>query len=149
MEQRIEDEDDLVDSVDYNVGLENINVMKSISGGNLRGDFTYDTKLMAQFESQERKDYIYKVLKRRIVAQTSIHGEPTPEKISLAITRIKEAVSSSGEKIFNRNIRIKSTDIGFHLWSCKGGFNPRGEPAMAVYEMQYGNKLTTVFLELE
>ena len=39
--------------------------------------------------------------------------------------------------------------LGLQLWSCKACFNMKGEPAMAVYEMQYGYRLTTVQVELE
>ena len=38
--------------------------------------------------------------------------------------------------------------LGFQLWSCKGGFNSKAEPAMAVYELQYKYRRTTLFVEL-
>jgi len=61
----------------------------------------------------------------------------------------KEVVMKCLEVNSIDGIPDKSPKIGFQLWSCKGGFNMKGEPVMAVYEMQYGYRLTKMYVELE
>jgi hypothetical protein len=90
-----------------------------------------------------------------------VTGEATPEKISEALKQIRAAVAADGGKVLGKEVRLRnrsfdepSTDpaqplLGLQLWSCKACFNMKGEPAMAVYEMQYGYRKTTVQVELE
>jgi hypothetical protein len=39
--------------------------------------------------------------------------------------------------------------LGLQLWNSKACFNMKAEPVMAIYEMQYGYRLTRVHVELE
>ena len=39
--------------------------------------------------------------------------------------------------------------IGLLISNCKACFNAKGELAMAIYEIQFGNKLTRVQVELD
>jgi hypothetical protein len=135
--------------------------MKSISQGNLRGDVTYNTSLMMEFEQSENISFTYKKISKRIFAQTDIKGEPTPDKISVALKLLRETINSEGKRIIGKNICIKTLEfiddskvdvgsgVGFQLWGCKAGFNANAEPAIAVYEMQYNERITKVQLELD
>jgi hypothetical protein len=158
-------EDDEGYEPDYQVGLENVNVMKSASGGTQRGlKVEFDTDLMRTFEAAEKKQYSYLVLPKRTIAAIDIKGDPSPEIISKAVNDIKAAIrSNSMDAIVGRKVKAKLVDvdekngeksdvapkIAFLLKSLKVGFNKRAEPSIAVYEMQYKFKTTTIFLELE
>ena len=151
--------------VDYQVGLENANVMVSISGGKERGtDVEFDETLMKIFEGAERREYSYKRVPKRRIACVDIKGDPTPESISKVVSEIKTALTSSKiAQVLGRNVKPKIIDvdeslgetsdsspkIGFLLKSCKSGFNRNAEPAIAVYEMQYGFRTTSVYLEVD
>lgn len=163
-------EDDFVEEVDYQIGLENLDVMKSVTAGALRGDVTLNKALMQEFADSERKEYRYTILPSRTIAQVDIFGEAKPEAIEAAIRSIQTAVSSSnGDLICKQPMKIKPlstldsehsnrndevsvpgcNQLGLQLCYVKACFNPRAEPAMAIYEMQYSSRLTRVFLELE
>jgi hypothetical protein len=172
-----ESDDDVEYVKDYQsqLGDENINIMASVKAGALRGEKTqFDTALMREFEEKERRSYRYKIQPARVVAQTDVVGEATPEKIAAALRAIKTAVTTEGRKALGREVRMRSKDLnsttaaaataaataaaggddgqallGLQLWGCKACFNMKGEPAMAVYEMQYGYRRTTVMVELE
>ena len=124
---------------------------------------------MAEFESMESHEYQYKIQPRRIVAQVDVKGEATPEKIAEALKMIRAAVESDGKKLFNKSsevkLRGKNLDaglmggkgeggenqqplLGLQLWGSKACFNMQGEPAMAIYEMQYSYRRTAVQVEL-
>ena len=155
-----EEQDDLVDQTDYVVGLENVNIMKSATGGVLRGNVPLNESVVRDFEAKERKEYLYRILPRRLVAEVGIYGEASPEKISAALAEIKETVVRDAERVIGRRVKMRQRDLGskpqlggspllgLQLWGCKACFNPRGEPAMGVYELQYGSRLTKVFVEL-
>jgi hypothetical protein len=157
-------EEDLGVQVDYQVGLENANVMLSISGGKERGQSVeFDEKLMRTFESSENIEYIFKHVPRRKIALVDIKGDPSPESVSKAISDIKDSLSSGRGQISGNILKPKVIEvdsgigeksdsapkIGFLLKNCKAGFNSKAEPSIAVYELQYGFKTTSVFLELE
>lgn len=159
-DEQDDEEDDLVDQTDYVVGLENVNIMKSVTGGVLRGDIPLDEDIVRDFEAKERKEYLYRLLPKRLIAEVSITGEALPEKISAALTEIKETVIRDAERIIGRKVKMRQRDLhskptlggspllGLQLWGCKACFNAKGEPAMGVYELQYGSRLTKVFVEL-
>lgn len=157
-------EEDLGVQVDYQVGLENANVMLSISGGKERGqNVEFDEKLMKTFESSERIEYMFKHVPKRKISLVDIKGDPSPESISKAVSDIKDSLSSGRGQISRNILKPKILDvdcsrgeksdsapkIGFLLKSCKAGFNSEAQPSIAVYELQYGYKTTSVFLELE
>ena len=173
-----ESDDDVEYVKDYQsqLGDENINIMASVKAGALRGEKTqFDAALMREFEEKERRSYRYKIQPARVVAQTDVVGEATPEKIAAALRAIKTAVTTEGRRALGREVRMRSRDLnsttaataatatatgaavgddgqpllGLQLWGCKACFNMQGEPAMAVYEMQYGYRRTTVMVELE
>ena len=156
----VEEEDDLVDQTDYVVGLENVNIMKSATGGILRANVPLNATVIRDFEAKERKEYLYRILPRRLVAEVGITGEATPEKISAALSELKETVVRDAERVIGRRVMMRQRDLGskpqlggspqlgLQLWGCKACFNARGEPAMGVYELQYGSRLTKVFVEL-
>lgn len=152
--------------LDYQTQLsnDNINVMKCVTGGALRGqNIEFDGEMMRDFESKERKEYMYKIQPRRIIAQVDIQGEADPERISEALKLIRAAVASDGKKIFKKDVRLRSKDydsegsqdgaaaplLGLQLWHAKACFNMDAKPVMAIYEMQYGYRLTKVHVELE
>jgi hypothetical protein len=159
-EEEVEGEDDLVEKTDYQVGQENVNVMKSATGGTQRGNIAFDPEKMRDFESKETKEFLYRVLPRRLIAQVDIKGEATPEKISAALQIIKDTVVKDGSRVLGRAVKMKLRDdesmpglegapaLGLQMWACKACFNERAEPAMAAYELQYDKRLTKVFVEL-
>ena len=167
----LESEDDVEYIKDYQsqVNDDNLNVMNSVKKGALRGqNVQFDEQKMAEFESMERQEYRYKVQPSRIVAQVDVKGEATPEKIAEALKMIRNAVESDGKKLFNKKnvtLRGKNLDVGstgegitndknqqpllgLQLWGSKACFNMIGEPAMAIYEMQYSYRRTAVQVEL-
>lgn len=163
-----EQEDDFVEEVDYQIGLENLDVMKSVTAGALRGDVILDKKLMQEFADSERKEYRYTILPKRIIAQFDIYGEAKSEAIEAAIQSIQKAVTTHGKTICRQSVRVKSlssldndrsrkdelpasgcNQLGLQLCYVKACFNPQAHPAMAIYEMQYRSRHTRVFLELE
>ena len=97
-----------------------------------------------------------------MVALTEFKGEADPTKISEALQAIKAAIKT--ERPRGKTLQIKKADawgslkdyvndnceaIGFRLSSVKACFNKEGEPSIAVYEMQYNNQKTQVFLEVD
>jgi hypothetical protein len=171
IENVIEESDDTVDEVDFETTIQDKGLMKSVTAGTLRGNITYDEVKITEYEKFLTKDYEYKFLSKRILAQTDIYGEIDLKKINDAISLIKKAVATQGKILFGNNIRIINRDtdleskiiskminspsidecnpkVGLQLWDCKGCFNPNGEPAMAVYEIQFDSKLTKIFVEL-
>lgn len=155
-EDEPEVESDLIDEVDYQIGLQDIYIPKDTitRGGNIR----FDESMINDFEKKESKEYLYKFVPKRIIASIDIYGEVTQEKISKSLDNIVDVVKNQGKEIFNRDIGIKGRDlnnkndktpmIGLHHWHCKTCFNPIAQPAMAIYEIQYSRRRTTVFVEL-
>ena len=153
--------------LDYQTQLsnDNINVMKCVTAGALRGqNIEFDGAMMRDFESKEKKEYLYKIVPKRVIAQVDILGEADPDRITEALQLIRAAVKSDGNRIFNRAVRMRSRDydgvesstadntaplLGLQLWHSKACFNMNAEPVMAIYEMQYGYRLTRVHVELE
>lgn len=149
--------------LDYQTQLsnDNINVMKCVTAGALRGQqIEFDGDMMRDFEAKEKKEYLYKIQPKRIIAQVDIQGEADPERINDALKLIRAAVESDGKKIFKREVAMRSRDLdgtsgdgapllGLQLWHSKACFNMAAEPVMAIYEMQYGYRLTRVHVELE
>ena len=147
--------------MDYQVGLENIEVMESIKGASRGQNVDFDRELMKKFEDAESIAYRYRVIPKRTLATLKIQGDPTSEKISENLRELREVVSKESSKFFGRAVSMKSLDVksfegtndgspkfGVQMWNCKGGFNSKAEPAMAVYEMQYGYRSTKLYVEL-
>jgi len=168
----VEEEDDLDVPADLSVSnLDNINVMRSITGGKQRGNFELDEQVMDEFARREVLEYQYRILPKRIAAQVDIKGEADSEKISEALKLIKAAVGASSplssqsyqslpspaaaalgaRRVSYRDNKGEATDsplLKLQLWGTKACFNPIGEPAMAIYEIQYQMRLTKVTVEL-
>lgn len=160
-------QDDLAqnDSADYMVrNAENLSVMKSITGGRQRADFAVDVDTVRSFEEHLRCEYRYMLQPRRRVAAVTIKGEVTSAKTAEAVTSVTKAVRrGDADGVFGRSgLKVKVAQgwgaaaahqgaeaIGFQLMHTKGCFNAKGEPAIAVYEMQYKAQETRVFVELE
>lgn len=73
-------------------------------------------------------------------------------KISKALKDIEESglfKSSSSNGLRYRPKRVKDVSFGLQLWGTKACFNTKAEPAMAIYEIQYDKRVTTVFIEIE
>ena len=151
---------------DYQVGLENFNAMKSIAPGTLRGrDTEYDENLMREFESTQKIRYRYNFIPKRLIAKIDVKGEPSKQKLSSAIEKIKTAIGSvksdtsylkfkniqpSDLKILDQMIKCDTTPkIGFQIWNCKVGFNSKAQPSIAIYEQQYGFRKSSVYIELD
>ena len=151
-------EDDLQDEIDYQTGIDNVSLMKGLTQGALRGAVELDEQLVREFESKESKQFRYAFRPRRYTASVDVVGEPTAEKISNALKKIKEVVPLQGLRLDESGAMVRpklavagdydSVVLGLEHHHCKATFNPRGEPAMVVYEIQYGWRLSKVFVEL-
>lgn len=165
-----EGEDDETYESDAQVGisdeklsnLENVSIMKSVTGGVQRGDYDEDQELMREFVAFERLSRRYKALPRRLMAQVKVTGEVTPEKVREAVEMIKSAISSpslqgtlppvpAGKKyaLQLRSDGSANPLVGFQMFGSKACFNLRGQPAMAIYEIQYDKRVTNVQVELQ
>eukprot|EP00597_Dinobryon_sp_UTEXLB2267_P005256 CAMPEP_0170079326 /NCGR_PEP_ID=MMETSP0019_2-20121128/15736_1 /TAXON_ID=98059 /ORGANISM="Dinobryon sp., Strain UTEXLB2267" /LENGTH=527 /DNA_ID=CAMNT_0010292729 /DNA_START=160 /DNA_END=1743 /DNA_ORIENTATION=- len=147
----IAEEVDEVDEVDYQVGYENLSIMRGVTGGALRGRVNVDKDSLREFEAKERKAYRYTLQPKRKIAAVDLQGDVDAERIAKALSTIR----SSGYLQKGGGYRVKQegneeeTVFGLQLWGTKACFNLKGQPAMAIYEMQYDYRVTTVFLELE
>lgn len=142
--------------------LENISIMKSVTGGVQRGDYDANDELVREFAASESLSRKYKALPRRLMAQVKVTGEVTPEKVKEAVDMIKTAVSTpsmqdmlpaapAGKK-YSLQLRSDGSAnplVGFQMFGSKACFNPRGQPAMAIYEIQYDKRVTNVQIELK
>lgn len=160
------DEEEM-DEVDYQVGYENLSVLRSATGGVLRGRRTTGPeaeRALRDFEQKERKSFRFNMLPRRTVLAVDLQGDVDADKIGQALRTIqasalyrkmKEAGTSSSSTASSPTSSSSPSSIpsppefGLLLWGTKAGFDRNGLPAMAVYEMQYSYRTTTVFLELE
>lgn len=172
----VDDEDP--DTVDVKVNnLDNVNIMKSVTMGAQRGaSLRFDEALVEEFVQSERTEYRYRVTPRRLFAQVDVKGEVTPAKISSALAEIRSVVRLQGQEILasriltrngapatNLALKRRSMDtgraenkddnftpqIGLLVSNCKACFNSQGELAMAIYEIQFGGKLTRLQVELD
>jgi len=164
------DKDDMSvnDDVDYMVRMENMSVMKSATGGKLRGNFETNNEVVRAFRENQRQEYRYIIQPKRRIASTRIKGEVTSAKISEALKMVKGAIKDGGaDRAFGEKCTIKkvqcwgqlaeaegvtgngSDAINLQLWHTKGCFNAKAELAMSVYEMQYGGQETSIFIELD
>jgi hypothetical protein len=170
--------DDTEPVTDYKMEMQSTNVMKSVTGGVLRGqNAVINEAALAEFLSKEKKEYMYKIQPRRVVAQVDVRGEAKPEKIAAALKEIRSAVEAEGKRILGRDCRLRSRNfdepvvmnassgggkdgdrksgspddvlLGLQLWNIKACFNQKAEPAMAIYEIQYSSRLTRVHVEVE
>jgi hypothetical protein len=159
-----------MDHVEYLVGYENLSVMKQSSGGAVRGGGCKLTReMMEEYEAHQEVCFRYRRLPRRLVAQVSVRGEVDAGSISEAVKEIKAAVEDGVVRVQGRRVRLRrgtaearthtmpmradgtvlKPQFGLQQWHIKACFDKKGEPAMAVYEMQYGLPSTTLFLDVE
>ena len=170
-----EEQDDEAYTSDVQVGisdeklsnLENISLMKSVTGGNARGQYDVNQEIVEEFVASEHLAYRYRSLPRRVMAQVAVKGEVTSEKVKRAVEEIKKAVQVGGGSIdipgleregsssgTRYSLRTKgggdsaSPLVGFQMYSTKACFNMQGEPAMAIYEIQFDKRETNVQVEL-
>lgn len=163
------------DDIDYQVGFENMNLMKSVTGGISRGNFTLNITKAIEFESKQEIDFHYRITSKRIIAAINLYGEIDNKKIANGLNNIKTIINKQNIKILNKTIKIKSNNInenlfnnnsdindkninqfldnltplfGLQLYSVKTCFNKNAEPSMAIYEMQYSSRMTKLFVEL-
>lgn len=168
--EEFEGEDDEAYESDAQVGisdnklsnLENISIMKSVTGGIQRGQYGLNENLVKEFTRSETLTRRYKALPRRMMAQVTVNGEVTPEKVKEAVEMIKNAVSSpsalsmlpalpNGKKyaLKQRSDGSNNPLVGFQMFGIKACFNMAGRPAMAIYEIQYDQRITKVQVELQ
>ena len=162
-----EEEDDLAYTSDAQVGIsdeklsnmENISIMKSVTGGKQRANYSTNKEAVEEFLLTEKIDYAYKIIPRRTMAQVRVKGEVTPEKVKVAVEEIKAAMKGKGSAIVKGHtlcMRKKGGNsgsggplVGFQMYNTKACFNKQGQPAMAIYEIQFDRRETNVQVELE
>ncbi|KAJ1425783.1 hypothetical protein B484DRAFT_431992 [Ochromonadaceae sp. CCMP2298] len=163
LEEGQEAPENLLEEVDYQVGFENINLMKSVTGGTLRGNFTLDETRAADYEAKQQVGFRYRVLPRRVVAAVDLKGEVDGPVIANALGEIRAALAQ--QTVLAAGGRWKLSEgvtgamgagdgeteplFGLQVWSTKACFNNQGEPSMAIYEMQYTSARTTLYVNME
>ena len=137
--------DDITES-DYQVGYENLNLMKGVSQGMSRGIEKLDREYFGKYILAQKKFYRVRLLPKRKIASVAVKGEVKKETISQSLVMIKKALSNS------RWVQVDNKDekecFNLHLENTKVCFSPRGEPSMSIYEMQYKDRITNIFVEL-
>jgi hypothetical protein len=96
-----------------------------------------------------------------------VQGEVDAQSISQAIKTIQSTLQNGVVRVAGRRAGLRGDapvastlpllpdgtvmkpQFALQQWYIKSCFNNKGEPAMAVYEMQYGLSSTTLFLEVE
>lgn len=137
------------DEVEYQVGYDNLNLMRSVSGGTVRGNLTVNEDMMADFERRQSISYRYTLRPKRLIAETSLKGEVDGAKIQTALSQIKAVIGKSGRFRVKPPVPGVSNSFGLQSWATKVCFNSLAQPAMAIYEMQYDGRITKIFLEVE
>jgi hypothetical protein len=163
------DDKDANTEADYIAKIDNFSVMKGSTMGFQRGDFDYDIETMKAFEENEYREYRYRIQSARRIISTDIKGDVSPQKIDEALKLIRASIATGeAQAVFKseKPLRVKeetpwgrlkedaiegdkSEALGFQLWNTKSCFNSQAEPSIAVYEMQYNNEVTKIFLEVE
>lgn len=113
---------------------------------------------MKEFESFESKKYKYSVRPKRLVAAVDVRGEVTAEVLTKSVAAIRKQIESNRDNFMpGKSIRLApsrddseddSGEIGVQLFYTKACFNPRAEPSMAIYEMQYKFRKTRIYLDI-
>ena len=160
------------------MSLDRINLMKSVTGGVLRGEgLRFDQQMVDEYRQAEKVACQYRVQPRRLVARVPVRGEVTSEKISAALNEIRAAVnggsftaavgsststssSSSSQQQQQRRLKMKrrsmdsysdsaySPQVGLSVGNCKACFNAQAKLAMGIYEIQFDKREAEVFVEL-
>jgi hypothetical protein len=175
--ERAEDQDDQTYTSDVQVGLgdeklsqlENVSIMRSVTGGVERGVYDANEELSREFVTSERIERRYVTLPRRLMAQVKVKGEVTADKVKEAVQQIQLAMSSQGGGGDGDALRAMlpvcppgrqyalrtradgggAPLVGFQMYGAKACFNLQGQPAMAIYEIQYNARVTNVMVELK
>jgi hypothetical protein len=150
------------DELEYQVGFDNLSLLKSVSAGITRGNLTVDDQVMEEYERLQTKSYRYRMLPKRLVAEVALKGEVDGSRIKTALELIKTVLAGkSGEvrgqqhrqtrvgRFSSEAAQTSSSMFGLQLWNTKVCFNKEAQPAMAIYEMQYDRRITKVFVEIE
>lgn len=148
------------DEVEYQVGFDNLSLLKSVSAGQERGNLTISDELLNEFESKQKKSYRYRVLPKRLIAEVELKGEVESAQIAEALGKIRTVLKNSlvrGQRHRVAAGRFSSSDagsstkgiFGLQSWGTKVCFNKDAQPSMAIYEMQYTRQITKIFVEIE
>jgi hypothetical protein len=117
-----------------------------------RGDnITFDQEAIAEYASNERIQYRYRIRPRRLLAAVDLQGEVNAKMITSAIDQIRDAVAKQRDSLVpGKRVEIvrDETDLSLQLCYTKCCFNLKAEPAMAIYESQYKYRKSRVYLEL-
>jgi hypothetical protein len=136
-------------------------LMSGLTGGVWRGNFTINETFIREYEQSQRMHTQYTHLPRRTIAAVDLTGEVSIEKINQALNKVKTVLDSGRMKVNGKLYRQKqdisrsnmysqyNTQFGLQLFGTKLGFNNKGQPGIAIYEIQYGFRRTRLFLEIE
>jgi hypothetical protein len=108
--------DDLMDEVDYQVGIEALQILKNpVDTDVIRGDdLELNKKLLLEFQSKEKKEYKYSILPKRLIAKIDLVADEFEiDKISNAIKKIKNVMNdeSTLKKLKVNTLKLKSYSI--------------------------------------
>ena len=150
------------------MSLDRVNLMKSVTGGTMRGEgLRFDEQMVDEYRRAEKVECQYRVQPRRLLARVPVRGEVTSEKISAALNDIRAAVNSgsfattpSSSSQQQQRLRMKrrsmdsysdpaySPQVGLAVGNCKACFNSQAQLAMGIYEIQFDKREADVFVEL-
>ena len=102
-----------------------------------------DTQKISKALGEIKNSPIFSTLKYRVKSGNIGGGSSSSSSSSSG---------SSGSSISSTTTNPKNINdavFGLLLWGTKACFNLKAEPAMAIYEMQYDQQVTTVFVEIE
>lgn len=147
------------EEVELQVGLDNLNIMKSVTRGVRRNsNFTLDREKAAEFESGESISFQYKLIPIRTFAVLTMRGEVNANSILKVLENMKAKLQNPNVRVGGKLLKLRKEFEGniasnplftLQLWDLKTCFNSEAEPAMAVYEMQYGFPSTKLLVEIE
>ena len=104
------DEEDIIKAADYQVGFDNLNLMKSVTGGIMRGNYTLNITRAIDFETKQEIDFRYRIINKRIVAAIDLKGDVDAKKIANALNEIKLMLSNNGDNIIsNKKVSMKTS----------------------------------------
>ena len=114
------DEEDIINAVDYQVGFDNLNLMKSVTGGIMRGNYTLNITRAIDFETKQEIDFRYRIINKRIVAAIDLKGDVDAKKIANALNEIKLMLNNNSDNIiYNKKVSMKSSSSSSSSSSSK------------------------------
>ena len=108
-----------------------------------------DTQKISKALGEIKNSPIFSTLKYRVKSGNIGGSSSSSISSGRSGSSSSNSGSSSSSGTTNNPKNINDAVFGLLLWGTKACFNLKAEPAMAIYEMQYDQQVTTVFVEIE